>query len=76
MLTNIISKECPTFALSKSVLRLKLPFIVFKLYTRQAVEQLSIYFARSKFLVHCFVKYELDSAAKMDHCVDLIKVFQ
>ena len=31
-LINIISEECPTFALSKSVFRLQLLFIVFKLY--------------------------------------------
>ena len=30
-LTNIISEECPTFALFKSVFRLKLLFIAFKL---------------------------------------------
>ena len=31
-LTNIISEECPTFALFKSVFRLQLLFIAFKLY--------------------------------------------
>ena len=30
-LTNIISEECPTFALFKSVFRLQLLFIVFKI---------------------------------------------
>ena len=30
-LTNIISEECPAFALSKSVFRLQLLFIVFTL---------------------------------------------
>ena len=30
-LTNIISEECPTFALFKSVFRLQLLFIAFKL---------------------------------------------
>ena len=31
-LTNIISEECPTFALFKSVFRLHLLYVVFKLY--------------------------------------------
>ena len=31
-LTNIMSEECPTFALFKSVFRLQLLFIAFKLY--------------------------------------------
>ena len=31
MLTNIISEECPTFALFKSVFRLHLLYVVFKL---------------------------------------------
>ena len=30
-LTNIISEECPTFALFKSVFRLQLLFVAFKL---------------------------------------------
>ena len=37
-LTNIISEECPTFALFRSVFILQLLFIVFKL---EAVKQLS-----------------------------------
>ena len=32
-LTNIISEECPTSTLFKSVFRLQLLFIAFKLYT-------------------------------------------
>ena len=31
MLTNVISEECPTFALFKSVFRLHLLYVVFKL---------------------------------------------